>query len=142
MKTATGMPIAWSVAGPFALFIPYLLGHFFLFCNTFRVGGERSLIWVGTFLANAYFWPQTQTFWIHVTVTIQSLIAIGLIVHCVLGRNYQGLCCEQVNPQGFRSGALLEGAFTRRVLLGCRVPKPLIETLIGRRLDEFNDDLI
>ena len=128
--------VLWYFVGPFSLVVPYLLGHFFLFCNTFRVGGERSLIWVGTFLANVYFWPQTQHLLVH--LSIQAVITLILVVQCVLGRNYHGLACTQINPHRYRDGAMSEGAFTRRVLLAFRVPKPLVETLVGRRLDEFN----
>lgn len=130
--------VLWYFVGPFALLVPYLLGHFFFFCNTFRVGGERSLIWVGSFLANVYFWPQTQNLLIHLAV--QAIITLALIVQCVLGKNYHGFACLQLNPHRFRDGAMSEGAFTRKVLLTCRVPEPLIETLVGRRLDEFKPD--
>ncbi len=130
--------VLWSLVDCFALLVPYLLGHFFLFCNTFRVGGERSLIWVGTFLANVYFWPQTQNLFLH--LAIQAVITLILIVQCILGRNYHGLACTQINPLRYRDGAMSEGAFTRRVLLNCRVPKPLVELLIGRRLDEFRSE--
>lgn len=128
----------WFVIGPFALMVPYLLGHFFLFCNTFRVGGERSLIWVGTFLANFYFWPQTQSIMIHLTV--QAIITLAIIAQCVLGKNYHGFACTLINPLRYREGAMQEGAFTRNVLLACRVPRPWVETLVGRRLDEFTSE--
>lgn len=128
----------WYFAGPFALVVPYLLGHFFLFCNTFRVGGERSLIWIFSLLANVYVWPQTQSLAVHLVV--QVLITLALIVQCVLGKNYHGFACERLNPNRYRDGAMSEGAFTRKVLLACRVPKPVIELLVGRRLDEFKQE--
>jgi len=131
--------ILWYFIGSFALLTPYLLGHFFLFCNTFRIGGERSLIWIGTFLANVYFWPQTRNLWLH--LVIQTAITVILIVQCVLGKHYHGLACATVNPTRYRDGALSEGAFTRKVLLTCRVPKPLVEILIGRRLDDLKMDI-
>jgi len=126
----------WPIVGEFALIVPYLLGHFFLFCNTFRVGGERSLIWVFSFLINAYFWLQTQNMLLH--LIIQTAVTAALITQCVLSKNYHGFACNRINPARYRAGALSEGAFTRKVLLACRVPKPLVEILIGRRLDEFN----
>lgn len=63
-----------------------------------------------------------------------------LIVQCLLGKNYHGLACAQINPRRYRDGAMSEGAFTRKVLLTCRVPRPLVEMLVGRRLDEFNTE--
>lgn len=128
--------VLWNSWGPFALLVPYLLGHFFLFCNTFRVGGERTLIWVGTFLANACVWSRTAN--IEIPLIIQAVVTTMLIVQCVFGKNYHGIACAQINPQRYRLGAMSEGAFTRRVLLACHIPKPLIETLVGRRLDEFD----
>ena len=126
----------WFAIGPFALFLPLLLGHFFLFCNVFRIGGERSLIWVAAFLINVHGWSSTQNTWLH--VAIQSVITAALIIQCVWSRNYHGFACERINHRHYREGAMAEGAFTRRVLLACRLPRPLIEKLVGRRLDEFD----
>lgn len=130
---------AWPIFGVFSLCIPFLVFHFFLFCNTFRIGGERSLIWVASFLLNAFLWTYTQSTTLH--VASQLLVTLLLIVNCVLGRNYHGLWCEWINPSGYRKGALTEGAFTRRVLIGCKVPRPLIELLIGRKLTEFDQEI-
>lgn len=44
--------VAWPVLGPWALAMPYVLGHFFLFCNVFRVRRSFELIWSGVFLLN------------------------------------------------------------------------------------------
>ena len=131
-----GTIAAWQFVGPFALFIPFLFFHFFLFCNTFRIGGERSLIWAFAFLANVYFWALTQSLVIHLVV--QLLITTALVVQCMTSKNYHGLACERINPNGFRDGARTEGAMTRRVLLACRIPKPIIEIMTGRRLEEFD----
>lgn len=130
--------VLWQWIGQFALIVPYLLGHFFLFCNTFRVGGERSLIWVGTFLVNAYCCAHDQRLALH--MVIQGLITAALIVQCVSGQNYYGFACVWINPNHYRNGALSEGALTRKVLLACKVPKPLIEALVGRRLEEFRTE--
>jgi len=128
----------WNPGDPFALMVPYLLGHFFLFCNLFRLGGERDLIWIGAFLANAWSWTYTLTLVPH--LVLQAAVTLGLILQCVIGRNYHGIGCTWINPANYRAGALSEGAFTRRVLLAWRVPKPLIEFLTGRRLNEFQTD--
>lgn len=129
--------VGWHMLGTFSLFIPFLLGHFFLFCNTFRIGGERSLIWVAAFLLNVFWWGTTQ---LHVAHLVGQLAVTAiLIANCVLGRNYHGFACQRINPTNFRSGANTEGQFTRRVLLACPVPKRVVELLVGRKLDEFTD---
>ena len=130
--------VLWQMVDHFALFVPFLLTHFFLFCNTFRIGGERSLIWVGTFLLNMYFWISSQNLELH--IGIQTIVTACLIAHCMFGKNYHGFACERINPYRYRDGAMTEGAFTRHVLLCCRVPKPLIEMLVGRQLHEFESN--
>lgn len=127
----------WTIVGPYALLIPFVLLHFFLFCNVFRVGGERSLIWVGTFLLNVFFSlpPRPLT----IPIAIQLMITIALVAHCVCGKNYHGFACSVINPEGYRRGAMTEGAFTRRVLLKCGLPRPVIEKLTGRKLNEFDE---
>lgn len=39
--------------GIWAAVIPFVVGHFFLFCNVFRVGTRRELAWTGIFIVNA-----------------------------------------------------------------------------------------
>lgn len=126
----------WPFIAEFSLIVPYLLFHFFLFCNTFRIGGVRSLVWVFSFLLNAYCWVATQNLALH--LIIQMVITLALILQCLLDKQYHGFLCGRVNPLGFRTGALTEGTFTRTVLLACRVPKTWIEFLTGRRLEEFH----
>lgn len=48
--------LAWLWAnemGNMALLVAFTVGHFFLFCNVFRVRRAPELIWAAVFLANA-----------------------------------------------------------------------------------------
>lgn len=126
----------WQFAGPLALGIPFLLGHFLLFCNTFRVGGERELLWAGTFVINAAACIQTEMLGLHLAT--QLLITAAILTSCLRSKTYYGVACEQINPQGYRAGAMAEGSFTRRVLRRIGVPRQAIEALQGRRTDEFD----
>lgn len=119
--------------------IPFVLGHFLLFCNTFRVGGERTLIWIGVFLVNVTgfaVFNNIHWFWI---LSAQSAFTGVLIVQCVLSRNYHGIACEQINSEGYRKGAKAEGALTRGVLKRIGVPNSVIQILIGRKTKDFED---
>lgn len=134
---AIATAVAWQLVGPFALVVPFLLAHFFLFCNVFRIGGERSLIWAAVLLANAFAWPHTS--WLSIHLAIQLAATVLLIANCVMGANYHGFACDRINPTGYRMGAMTEGSFTRHVLLGCRVPRRMVELLTGRKLEEFDE---
>ena len=119
-----------------AVLTPFTLGHFLLFCNTFRIGGERSLIWIGALVVNVGWWAlarPSELPWTAIVLTQLPVTAI-LIIQTVLGRNYHGVACEWINPERYRSGALSEGAFTSRVLRWCRVPPRAIEVLTGRKV--------
>src|SRR5262249_16609096 len=114
-----------------AILVPFTLGHFLLFCNTFRVGGERSLLWIGALLVNVCLWAWLQPAdlpWAFIVLT-QLPITAGLVVHTLLGRNYHGIACEWINPHRYKTGALSEGAFTIRVLQRLGVPTGTIEIL-------------
>ncbi len=118
-----------------AILAPFTLGHFLLFCNTFRVGGERSLLWIAALFANVVCWgwarPEDLP-WAAIVLTQLPVTAL-LIGQTVLGRNYHGIACERINPVGYRTGALSEGAFTRGVLRRLGVPARAIEALTGRK---------
>ena len=42
----------WRWVELFALFVPFVVGHFFLFCNVFRVRRRLELIWAVLFVLN------------------------------------------------------------------------------------------
>jgi hypothetical protein len=123
---------AWRYFGSIAVLVPLTLGHFLLFCNLFRVGGERSLIWIAALfinvLARIYF---GEFSWLSIILTQLPVTAL-LIIHTVLGRNYHGVGCEWINPDRFREGAHVEGQFTRQVLRRARVPENVIRILTGK----------
>ena len=111
-----------------------MLGHFFLFCNTFRLGAQRSLLWIASFVGNVALWTLTHATWLHVA----SHLAVTLlpIVHCIRHPTYHGIACERFNPTGFRDGAMAEGAFTRGALAKLGVPKRLIFFSTGKKLHD------
>lgn len=131
--------LAWPWYGLFSLCVPFLVLHFFLFCNTFQIGGERSLIWIAALLVNVSLWTQTQATVFHLIA--QAVVTIALIGNCLWSMNYHGLWCETINPDGYLDGAFTEGAFTRRMLIRCQVPQSWIELLTGRRLREFEKEV-
>jgi hypothetical protein len=54
-----GLPaswVAWRFLGEPALLLPMVLGHFFLFCNVFRVERWVELTWASLLLLNAAAW--------------------------------------------------------------------------------------
>ncbi|SMP60002.1 hypothetical protein SAMN06265222_106301 [Neorhodopirellula lusitana] len=65
--------------GSIAWLFPFVLGHFFLFCNVFRIPRRPELVWAGCFLGLATIgliveWPITSAMLAALPVTIAVLI--------------------------------------------------------------------
>jgi len=77
--------------------IPFAVGHFFLFCNVFRVRRNYELAWVAIFFANVAAWALADRFsWPPVLLTQApfTLITIGLEMR---SRDYHGIGCRRIN---------------------------------------------
>jgi hypothetical protein len=64
----------WGALGHLALAFPVVLGHFFLFCNVFRVRRSYELAWSACFLLNAAAW------WLGAAFTWWGVLAVQLPV--------------------------------------------------------------
>ena len=79
--------------------IPFAAGHFFLFCNVFRVRRSYELIWVGVFLVNALAWWASGRFpWGWVTL-VQTPFTIAAIVAEMRSPAYHGILSRRINPR-------------------------------------------
>jgi len=90
---------AWS------LFVPLVVGHFFLFCNVFRIRRRYELIWAALLILNAGAWLLSGHFtpdnwasagWL---LLIQTPVTIALIVAEMRSGAYHGLGWQTINPQ-------------------------------------------
>lgn len=81
----------WQFVGSFALICPVVLGHFFLFCNVFRVGSRREMLWTLAFIVNVAACQLTLTFsWTRLLLT-QTPLTLAIILTTLFSRNYHGL---------------------------------------------------
>jgi hypothetical protein len=73
-------------------------GHFFLFCNIFRVNRRRELTWAACFLLNVGFWLATGQFdWSNVLLC-QLPVTVGIVVREIKGPRYHGVFAARLNP--------------------------------------------
>jgi len=82
-----------------ALLIPFVVGHFFLFCNVFRVRRKPELIWAGIFLINNTAWSlagNVNVPGICVTQLIATVIIIGIELK---SDQYHGVFAKQINAK-------------------------------------------
>jgi formate hydrogenlyase subunit 3/multisubunit Na+/H+ antiporter MnhD subunit len=78
--------------------IPVAVGHFFLFCNVFRVRRSYELIWVGIFFANAAAWVALDRFsWLNL-LAVQTPFTLAAFVLEMRSRRYHGIFASRLNP--------------------------------------------
>ena len=82
----------------FVWILPFALGHFFLFCNIFRVRRNYELTWVALFFANFGAWYMLGFNWLGVlgVQTPITLIAIGAEMR---SPRYHGIFCQRINAR-------------------------------------------
>ena len=99
-------PFLFLAVGSLALVVPYVIGHFFLFCNVFRIRRKPELIWAALFLVNTAVW----VFWGAINVfgiLCVPLIATVVIIAVEMRKPYyHGVAARHLNPQldGYLAG--------------------------------------
>lgn len=80
------------------LIILFVVGHFFLFCNVFRIARKSELIWAGTFevlTAATILWEIPG--WI-ITISSSLLLTMFLVVLEMRKPSYHGIFWQCLNP--------------------------------------------
>jgi hypothetical protein len=73
---------------------PVTLGHFFLFCNVFRIRRSYELIWAAVFILNVAGWSIGGEYsWGHV-LAVQSPLTLLLISLEWRSPRYHGIFCD------------------------------------------------
>lgn len=93
-----GGATAFFVPKPVAIVVATAVGHFFLFCNVFRIGRRPELLWAACYLALA---TCTLAFgtpgWL--ASTLIALGLAGLLIGLEMRKpSYHGLWWRRINP--------------------------------------------
>jgi hypothetical protein len=89
--------ILWRLGNALWWILAIVAGHFFLFCNVFRITRRRELIWGGLFLLNMGVWAWSgHLTWIHV-LPCQFPITAWLIFAGVREPGYHGVLANRLN---------------------------------------------
>ncbi len=82
--------------------LPWLVliaaGHFFLFCNVFRVVRRRELLWAALYILNVGFWLLLGRLdWFNI-LACQLPVSAGVIAWEIKAARYHGICADRLNP--------------------------------------------
>jgi hypothetical protein len=100
--SAAATPLLWLLVGSVAPLLPLVVGHFFLFCNVFRVHRWSELAWTGLLLLNAGVWMLAGQFGMLRLFLTQSPFTLAAIMIALLAPGYHGV--------GYRLVRRLKGA--------------------------------
>lgn len=88
----------WPTAGWISFIIAFVLTHFFLFCNVFRVSRPLELAWSGLFIALTYCTIRFgQPAWL-VSIALSLLATVVAIALTMRRPSYHGVFWKSINP--------------------------------------------
>lgn len=103
--------VLWHFDCPLWWILVIATGHFFLFCNVFRIARPRELIWAATFILNIVVWACFDHLaWLPVLLC-QLPITAGLLIADMRSPLYHGVFANRLNSQ---LNDYLEGHFHER----------------------------
>ncbi|MBB3208224.1 hypothetical protein FHS27_004051 [Rhodopirellula rubra] len=88
-----------DATGGFSWLLLFVVLHFFLFCNVFRVRRAPELVWAFTFLANCGVWIATGHVDLLGIVGSQCLITLGILINEMRSPNYHGIFARRINSR-------------------------------------------
>ncbi|CAK0768307.1 conserved membrane hypothetical protein [Gammaproteobacteria bacterium] len=83
----------------FGVVIAFIILHFFLFCNVFRMARLLELVWAGFFVALAAVTILTSILTWYVTLSMTLAITCILVAIQIRKPSYHGIFWKQVNPR-------------------------------------------
>lgn len=98
----------WHLGSPLWWMLVIAAGHFFLFCNVFRIVRRRELIWAGLFVLNVGVWTWFDRFTWPGVLLCQLPITLALVIADMRAAGYHGVFAQRLNP---RLNDYLEGRF-------------------------------
>lgn len=86
--------LLWETLGSIALLPLVLLGHFFLFCNVFRIRRAYELAWAAFFVMNLSAWSLTGNFGWERVLLVQTPVTVTCLVVEIISPRYHGVGCR------------------------------------------------
>lgn len=89
----------WRTIGIMAGVIPFAVGHFFLFCNVFRIQRNREIVWAVLAVMQVTAWTLANALDWRWVLVVQTPITIVIIWLEMCGEKYHGICARHINPR-------------------------------------------
>jgi hypothetical protein len=77
--------------------VPMVVGHFFLFCNVFRMRRSLELLWAGAFVLDVCFWLTKMELAPLPPVLTQLPVTLAVILRELISPWYHGIFARHIN---------------------------------------------
>ncbi len=94
-----GSVAAWPLVWWVGFVIAFVVAHFFLFCNVFRMSRPLELVWAATFAALAGSTVVSETPSWFVTVVGSLIVTVAVIAIEMRSPSYHGIAWRRLNPR-------------------------------------------
>ena len=94
-----GSVVAWQMLWWVGFVIAFVVAHFFLFCNVFRMSRPLELVWAATFVALAGSTVMRESPGWLVTVVGSLNVTVAVIAIEMCRPSYHGIAWERLNPR-------------------------------------------
>jgi len=91
--------LLWPVVGPIAGCVPLAVGHFFLFCNVFRITRWKELLWAAVCLVNVAAWAAADALSWPGILAVQTPLTVLLLWSETRTARYHGAWARRLNPR-------------------------------------------
>ena len=89
--------LLWRWIGPLAGIMPLAVGHFFLFCNVFRIHRWKELVWAATCLVNVGTWFALDVLSWWAILLVQTPCTVAMIWTECRHPRYHGILAARIN---------------------------------------------
>lgn len=89
----------WPTAWWIGFIVVFVVAHFFLFCNVFRIARTLELIWSGIFVVLTYCTIMFGTPTWAITIAVSLLTTAVLVAIEMQKPSYHGILWQRINPR-------------------------------------------
>lgn len=89
----------WHLDNPLWWLLLMAVGHFFLFCNVFRIARRRELFWTALFVLNVGFWIWFGRLVWNEVMFCQLPFSAAVILDEMRRSEYHGIFADKINPR-------------------------------------------
>ncbi len=89
----------YQITAGLSLLILFVVGHFFLFCNVFRIRRNTELLWAAIFVTNCAAWLFLGNRQINYAMLCQLPVTVLLIAYELRLPIYHGIFAKRLNPR-------------------------------------------